>query len=115
MGIKNRNLDIPASYGIDKVEGTPTIVILGPTGDVINLETAKTWRDAASRTEDAIFDEFEAYAFQGYYTPPAKTETVEGEGDEVKLEQVKSDVAKSDEVKPEQVEIDEVKPAPKAE
>lgn len=82
MGIRNRNLDIPASYGIDKVEGTPTIIILGPKGEVLNLETAKTWRNAADRTEDAIYDEFAAYAIDGFYTAPEPAPKADTESDD---------------------------------
>ena len=62
MGIRNRNLDIAADFGIDKVEGTPTIIIVDPKGEVLNLDTAKSWRDAASRTDDDIYNEFLSFA-----------------------------------------------------
>ena len=62
MGIRNRNLDIAADFGIDKVEGTPTIIIVDSEGEVLNLDTAKTWRNAASRTEDEIYEEFLSFA-----------------------------------------------------
>ena len=61
MGIRNRNLDIAADFGIDKVEGTPTIIIVDPKGNVLNLDTAKTWRDAASRSDDDIYNEFASF------------------------------------------------------
>ena len=62
-GIKNRNLEIAADFGIEKLEGTPTIVIVDPQSEmVLNLDTAKTWRNAADRTEDDIYDEFLSFA-----------------------------------------------------
>ena len=61
MGIKDRNLDIAADFGIDKVEGTPTVIVVNAGGDVINLDTAKTWRNAADREEDAIYNEFASF------------------------------------------------------
>jgi thiol-disulfide isomerase/thioredoxin len=64
MGIRNRNLDIAADFGIDEVEGTPTIIITDSQGEVLNLDTAKTWRNAASRTDDEIYEEFLSYAPQ---------------------------------------------------
>lgn len=62
VGVRDRNLDIAADFGIDKVEGTPTIVIVNPKGEVLNLETAKTWRNAASRSDDDIYSEFASFA-----------------------------------------------------
>lgn len=61
MGIRTRNLDIAADFGIDKVEGTPTIVITDTNGTVLNGDTAKTWRNAANRTEDEIYNEFASF------------------------------------------------------
>ncbi len=62
MGIRNRNLDIAAQFGVKKVEGTPTVIITDSNGKVLNGSTAKTWRDAASRSDDEIYEEFEDYA-----------------------------------------------------
>ena len=62
-GIKNRNLDIAAEFGIDKLEGTPTIVFVDPRNEmVLNLDTAKTWRNAADRNVDDIYEEFLSFA-----------------------------------------------------
>ena len=63
LALKTVTLDIAADFGIDKLEGTPTIVIVDPKSEmVLNLETAKTWRNAADRTEDEIYEEFLSYA-----------------------------------------------------
>ena len=62
MGIRNRNLDIAALFGVKKVEGTPTVIITDSKGKVLNGDTAKTWRNAASRTEDEIYNEFLSFA-----------------------------------------------------
>lgn len=62
MGIRNRNLDIAALFGVKEVEGTPTVIITDKNGKVLNGDTAKTWRDAASRSEDDIYDEFLSFA-----------------------------------------------------
>ena len=61
VGQKNRNIDIAQDYGVDSIVGTPTVFILSPDGDVLNLETAPTWRNAASRSEDEIFEYFESF------------------------------------------------------
>lgn len=62
-GIKNRNLDIAADFGIEKLEGTPTLVFVDPQREIVlNLETAKTWRNAADRNVDDIYKEFLSFA-----------------------------------------------------
>ena len=50
------NLDIAARFGV-KVEGTPTLLLLTPDGEILNHDTATSWRNAASRSEDEIYDE----------------------------------------------------------
>lgn len=50
------NLAIARRYNVE-VEGTPTVIIVSSLGNVLNADTAATWRNAASRSEDAIFDE----------------------------------------------------------
>ena len=58
VGQKDRNIDVAQRFGLDEIVGTPTIIVTNTHGDVLNLETAPTWRNAASRTEDEIFDYF---------------------------------------------------------
>ncbi len=62
VGKKNRNIDIAQKFGVDDIVGTPTVFIVHPDGEVLNLETAPTWRNADSRSEDEIFDYFMSYA-----------------------------------------------------
>jgi len=61
VGQKDRNVDIAQSFGIDSIVGTPSVFIVDRDGQVLNLETAPTWRNAASRTEDEIAAYFEDY------------------------------------------------------
>jgi thioredoxin-related protein len=58
---KNRNIDVAQRFGLDKIVGTPTIFVTDSNGSVLNLETAPTWRNAASRSEDEIFEYFSNY------------------------------------------------------
>lgn len=62
VGQKNRNIDLARKFGVDDIVGTPTVFITNSQGEVLNLETAPTWRNAASRVEDDIFDYFRDYA-----------------------------------------------------
>lgn len=59
VGKRDRNIDIAREFGVDAIYGTPTVFVLSPSGDVLNLETAPTWRNADSRSEDEIFGYFE--------------------------------------------------------
>ena len=51
------NLAIARRFGLDDLPGTPNLLVLTPAGKLVNRDTATGWRDAASRSEDAIFDE----------------------------------------------------------
>ncbi|GAA4642881.1 hypothetical protein GCM10023115_08410 [Pontixanthobacter gangjinensis] len=55
------NLDVAERFGIEVV-GTPTVLIVSPIGEPINADTAGTWRNAATRSEDEIYDELAGYA-----------------------------------------------------
>ena len=59
---EGRNLDIAKRFGLADVPGTPALLVLTPEGKAINLDTAAGWRNAASRSEDAILDELTALA-----------------------------------------------------
>lgn len=61
VGKKDRNIDVAQRFGIDDIIGTPTVVVTDPQGTVLNLDTAPTWRNAASRDEDAIYEYFEGF------------------------------------------------------
>lgn len=59
---EGRNLDLPARFGIDELVGTPTVLVIGPDGELKNRDTAGSWRNTASRSEDAIYAELVALA-----------------------------------------------------
>ena len=64
VGQKDRNIDVAQRFGLDNIVGTPTVIVTNAQGDVLNLETAPSWRNAASRSEDEILDYFEALAIR---------------------------------------------------
>ena len=55
---EGRNIEIAREFGIKKIKGTPTVLILSPDGALLNKRDAPTWRNAASQSEDAIFAYF---------------------------------------------------------
>ena len=55
---EGRNIEIAQGFGIKKIKGTPTVLILSPEGALLNKKDAPTWRNAASRSEDDIFAYF---------------------------------------------------------
>ncbi|WP_017931730.1 thioredoxin family protein [Robiginitomaculum antarcticum] len=62
VGQRNRNIDIAKRYGIENIVGTPTVLILTSDGVLLNRDTAPTWRDAASRTDEETLTYFTAFA-----------------------------------------------------
>jgi len=62
VGQKDRNVDIAQRYGYKTIEGTPTVIILSNSGEVLNKKTAPTWRNAASRNADDV------YAYFSYFS-----------------------------------------------
>jgi len=65
VGQKNKNQDIAKRFGLDGTPGTPTVLIIDGTGKLLNPTEAPTWRNAASRSEDEVFEYFEGYAAKG--------------------------------------------------
>ncbi len=56
---RGRNLDIAKRFGIKKIKGTPTVLVVSPEGKLLNSKKdAASWRNAASRNEDAIYRYF---------------------------------------------------------
>lgn len=56
---KGRNLDIAKRFGIKKIKGTPTVLVLSPQGKLLNSKKdAASWRNAASRDENAVYRYF---------------------------------------------------------
>lgn len=55
------NLDIAKRFGLESIAGTPTVLIIAPDGALLNADTAGSWRNAATRSEDAIFNELAGY------------------------------------------------------
>lgn len=51
------NQHIARRFGFDKQEGTPLVIVTSFDGIVLNSETAQSWRNTASRSEDAIYEE----------------------------------------------------------
>lgn len=58
------NLDVANRFGLADLPGTPALLVLTAEGKAVNLDTAASWRNAASRSEDAIFAELTALAAQ---------------------------------------------------
>ncbi|MEL6487084.1 MAG: thioredoxin family protein [Pseudomonadota bacterium] len=56
------NLEIARRFGLEDLPGTPNLLVLTADGELVNGDTATTWRDAASREKDAIYEELERLA-----------------------------------------------------
>jgi thiol-disulfide isomerase/thioredoxin len=58
VGYRDRNLDIAKRFGIKKIKGTPTVLIIDGHEKLLNKKDAPTWRNAASRSEDDVYRAF---------------------------------------------------------
>lgn len=58
------NLDVARRFGLEAMPGTPAVLVIRPDGSPVNADSAASWRNAASRSEDAIFSELTALADQ---------------------------------------------------
>jgi hypothetical protein len=57
---RKRNRDLARRYGVAPIVGTPTVLVLDAKASPLNLSEAGGWRNAASRSEDSIYDYFAA-------------------------------------------------------
>jgi thiol-disulfide isomerase/thioredoxin len=57
---EGRNLDIAARFGLEEFKNTPALLVLTADGRALNLDTARDWRNAASRSEETIYAELAA-------------------------------------------------------
>ena len=57
-----RNLEIAHRLGFNKIKGTPTVALISADGVLRNRKDAPRWRNAASRSDDVIFDYFSKQA-----------------------------------------------------
>jgi thiol-disulfide isomerase/thioredoxin len=55
VGYKDRNIDIARRFGLKSIKGTPTVMIVSSKGKLLNKKDAPTWRNAASRSQNAIY------------------------------------------------------------
>lgn len=53
---RGRHPEVPKRFGF-RIKGTPTVAILDADGHVLNRKKAPKWRNAASRSDDEIYNE----------------------------------------------------------
>lgn len=56
------NLGIARRFGIEELPGLPNVLVLTGDGVLVNPTSATSWRNAESRTGDAIYEELAALA-----------------------------------------------------
>ena len=62
---EGRNLDLAARFGVTGIEGTPNLLVIDGEGALVNApESARGWRNAASRSEESIYAILESYAVE---------------------------------------------------
>lgn len=58
------NLDIARRFGLPALPGSPNVLVLTADGRLVNPTAATSWRNAESRTGDAIYQELAELAVQ---------------------------------------------------
>lgn len=61
-GQKDQNRDVSKRFGVDAIEGTPTVFITAADGTVLNENSAGFWRRADSIPVDMSYAYFDMYA-----------------------------------------------------
>lgn len=61
-GQKNQNQDVSKRFGVDAIEGTPTVFVTNMDGFVLNADSAGYWRRADSIPTDMSYAYFDMYA-----------------------------------------------------
>jgi len=62
VGRLNRNLDVPARFGVTEVESVPAVLIIDADGRLLNPTQISALEDARSMTPQAIVDWLAAWA-----------------------------------------------------
>lgn len=63
-GQNNENKAVSKRFGIENIEGTPTVFIATPNGDVLNADSAVYWRNAHEIPSDMTLAYLEHYALK---------------------------------------------------
>ena len=54
---KGANIEVARRFGLNELPGTPNVLVIDADGVLLNPGTATSWRNAASRSEDEIYEE----------------------------------------------------------
>lgn len=58
VGMRDRNLDQAARFGVRLIRGTPTVLVLSPEGALLNADSVESWRTASQREVAEVRDYF---------------------------------------------------------
>ena len=61
-GQNDQNRDVSKRFGVEAIEGTPTVFIATPDGEVLNEDSAGYWRRADGIPTDMSYAYFDMYA-----------------------------------------------------
>lgn len=62
VGQRDRNISVAQRFGVDEIRGTPTVLILSPSGELLNAESVHDWRTAHSIPMDETIAYFSRFA-----------------------------------------------------
>ncbi len=62
IGFRDRNMNVLRGFGVNRIYGTPVVLILSPSGDILNGDTIHDWRAADSRSYREAYEYFQSFA-----------------------------------------------------
>lgn len=82
VGRYDNNMDVVARFGLEELEGVPTIIIATADGEIINAGTAAEWRTARERDPQDVLDYLRRYAASPVPERATRAETRRPEPDQ---------------------------------
>ena len=62
VGRYDVNMNIPARFGFEKLDGVPTLLVVEPSGDLVNAATSAEWTNARDRDPKEVYAYVEKWA-----------------------------------------------------
>jgi hypothetical protein len=62
VGFRDRNLEVAQRFGVEAINGTPTVLVVSPEGTLLNADSVEEWRTASQRDVEDVAAYFGRWA-----------------------------------------------------